>query len=158
MWCFVGAAGVAAVDQAIKAVVLVARPEFVVIPGFVAIRFATNTGAAFSLFRDFPGVLTAFGVLALVGLSAYVYRQRAAATWVDRVAFSLVLGGIAGNVIDRVRLGYVVDYVDVFIGDSHWPTFNLADSSLMIGLGLHVLTAWRQAGREARVPSPGAGQ
>jgi len=149
MWPFLGAAAIAAADQAIKLAVLAVQPHVTVIPGFFAISFATNTGAAFSLFRKFPGALTVLGIAILAGLIVYMLRRSATATRLVQTALALLVGGAAGNLIDRVRLGYVVDYLDVFVGTYHWPTFNLADSTLNIGA---VLLAWAWL-RGAAAPS-----
>lgn len=154
-WPLVGAVAIAAADQAIKSVVLTAQPHVTVIPGFFAISLATNTGAAFSLFREFPRILTVSGILVLAGLLGYLWQQAGAATRLERTAVSLLMGGAMGNLIDRLRLGYVVDYLDVFVGDDHWPTFNLADSAVSTGIACLVLVMLR--GRLAALDRPPAG-
>ena len=69
----------------------------------------------------------------------YFYRAfRGRGTWIH-VVLGAILGGTLGNLTDRLRYGYVVDFVSVGIGDIRWPTFNVADSSLVIGIGLLVL-------------------
>lgn len=153
MWPFMGAAAIALADQGIKLAVLSARPQLTVIPGFFAISFATNTGAAFSLFRQLPGVLTVLGAVILAGLAVYVVRSGPTTTPLARIALALLIGGAAGNLIDRVRLGYVVDYLDVFVGRYHWPTFNLADSAVTIGAGLLVLASFRGRPAPGTIPS-----
>jgi len=67
----------------------------------------------------------------------------------------LLMGGAMGNLIERLRLGYVVDYLDLFVGDYHWPTFNLADSALSTGIACLVLAMLR--GRPAGLERPPAG-
>jgi signal peptidase II len=140
---FIGATAIAVADQAIKLAILAAQPHVTMIPGFFAIRFATNTGAAFSLFREFPGALTILGFGVLAGLVVYALRSAATATVLARVVLALFMGGAVGNLIDRVRLGYVVDYLDVFVGDYHWPMFNLADSAISIGAAIVLFASFR---------------
>jgi signal peptidase II len=154
-WPLVGAVAIPAADQAIKSVVLTAQPHVTVIPGFFAISFATNTGAAFSLFREFPRILTVGGILVLAGLSGYLWQQAGTATRLERTAVSLLMGGAMENLIDRLRLGYVVDYLDVVVGDYHWPTFNLADSAVSTGIACLVLVMLN--GRLAALDRPPAG-
>jgi len=151
MWPFIGAAAIALADQGIKLAILSARPQFTVIPGF----FATNTGAAFSLFRQFPGLLTVLGAAILAGLAVPVMRSATNTTPLARTTLALLIGGAAGNLIDRVRLGYVVDYLDVFVGRYHWPTFNLADSAVTIGAGILVLASFRRRPAPGTIPSGG---
>lgn len=130
-----GAALIAAVDQAVKLAVLALRPRISVIPGFFDLRFGTNTGAAFGLFQGFPLGVTVLGGVILVALLTYLARMAHVATPLERTGLALLLGGAIGNLVDRVRLGYVVDYLDLYLGQYHWPTFNLADSAISIGVG-----------------------
>ena len=134
VWPLVASCAVAGLDQAVKLMVLAVKPNLSVIPGFFSIRFARNTGAAFSLFAGFPGVLAAVGVAILAGLLFYLCNRGAAAPVPERIGLSLLIGGAVGNLVDRFRLGYVVDYLDVFVGNYHWPTFNLADSAVTLGV------------------------
>ena len=73
-------------------------------------------------------------------------------TPLERTALSLILGGAAGNLIDRFRLGYVVDYLDLYVGQYHWPAFNLADSAISIGAGCLVLASIRGRGVNPQEP------
>lgn len=107
------------------------------------IRLLHNTGAAFSFLSDAGGwqrwlfiVLAGLVSLAIVAWLWYLPRRgetRLAA------GLSLILGGAVGNVIDRIVYGYVVDFIDVFYGDWHWPAFNLADSAITVGAILVIL-------------------
>lgn len=154
VWLFLAAGLVAIADQAIKLLVLSTRPRLTVIPGFFAIVFATNTGAAFSILREFPGALTALGLVVLAGLAVHVLRRGSTFGRWERAGFALVMGGAAGNVADRLRLGYVVDYLDLFVGDYHWPAFNLADSALTSGVACLVIASFRgRAGDREREAS-----
>jgi signal peptidase II len=135
------AAGVLVADQLTKALV-VANLEFgareEVLGDVVQLWHVRNTGAAFSLF---PGatwlfVPMAIAALAMVGYLFSKYRGRV--LWLH-VVLGAIVGGTLGNLVDRVRHGYVVDFVSVGVGDLRWPTFNVADSSLVIGIGLLVI-------------------
>lgn len=97
--------------------------------GFFRFTFVRNDGTAFGLFQDNGTLLTVVS-LAAVGLIVYFYREAAMASWFTRVALGLQLGGAAGNIIDRFRHGYVVDFIDV----GAWPIFNIADSAIMTGI------------------------
>jgi signal peptidase II len=110
------------------------------IPDFVQLVHVRNTGAAFGIGANADSQLVPWLLnLGAIGVFFVVvaYAFRAAAT--DRVlqtGLHLILGGAIGNLIDRFRLGYVVDFVDVFVKSHHWPAFNVADSAICIGIGL----------------------
>jgi signal peptidase II len=99
------------------------------IDGFMRFTFVRNDGTAFGLFQD-NGTLLTFVSIGAVALIVYFYREAAMASWFTRVALGLQLGGALGNVIDRLRHGYVVDFIDV----GPWPIFNIADSAIMTGI------------------------
>jgi signal peptidase II len=128
-------------DQLTKAIVaanLGVGESVPVIGDLVRIWHVRNTGAAFSLL---PGALWLFlpvTVIAL-GMVAWFHRSlRGRTLWVQ-VILGMVLAGTLGNLTDRVRQGYVVDFVSVGFGDVRFPTFNVADSSLVVGIALLVL-------------------
>jgi len=134
------AAGVIVIDQITKALVRAFVPVFVsitVIPNLVDITHVLNTGVAFGLLNEydvpFKAALTAG--LALVALGGIVYYARHVRPeeWLARVGLSLILGGAIGNLIDRMWLGHVVDFVDVYWGTWHFWAFNVADASISIG-------------------------
>jgi signal peptidase II len=111
-----------------------------VIPNFFQIVHVRNTGAAFGLGANASSKLVP--LLLNVGAVAVfcvvvVYAIRSAVT--DRVlqtGLHLILGGAIGNLVDRFRFGYVVDFLDVYVGRHHWPAFNVADSAICIGIAL----------------------
>jgi signal peptidase II len=119
----------------------------VVIPGFVDFTHVRNTGAAFGLLNsvDFPGKPVVIAMVALVALlvMATYSAQLPAAHRLARTGLALVLGGAAGNLIDRVRQGDVVDYVDAYWGGWHFWAFNVADAAITIGVILIVLDLLR---------------
>jgi signal peptidase II len=141
--------GVYMVDQASKAwaVSRLRHGESVtVIRRFFYLAYAENTGIAFGQLQgwgDFGRwVLAALAALAVVGVLVYFVRTPRAD---DRTlgACALLLAGIAGNLTDRVRLGHVVDFIEVHLGPYQWPTFNVADSAICVGailLALEVIT------------------
>lgn len=111
-----------------------------VIPNFFQLVHVRNTGAAFGLGANASSKLVP--ILLNVGAIAVfcvvvVYALRTAVT--DRVlqtGLHLILGGAIGNLLDRFRFGYVVDFLDVYVGRYHWPAFNVADSAICIGIVL----------------------
>lgn len=118
---------------------------------FLKFSLAFNTGAAFSFLSDAGGWQNLFfvGVAFVISVVIlFMIRRLGANDTQVAVALTLVLGGAAGNVIDRVRFGYVVDFIDVYYRAWHWPTFNVADSAITIGAVLLVMDAlgitWRR--------------
>ena len=115
----------------------------IVIPGFFNLVHVGNTGAAWSLFSGYPKALAALGIMALLLL--YFFRNALQlklphSQW----SFGLIIGGILGNLIDRFRLGHVTDFLDFHAAGWHFPSFNVADSAITIGVGLHILFSFRQ--------------
>ena len=132
------AAAIVAVDQLTKAVaewwLEVYRPV-PLLPG-LNLTLVYNEGAAFSLLSDAGGWQRWFFVLVTVVVVVVLLR------WLGRVsaqqrwtagALAAVLGGAVGNLIDRVATGRVVDFIDIYVGDWHWPAFNVADSAITVG-------------------------
>jgi signal peptidase II len=110
------------------------------IPDFLQLVHVRNTGAAFGIGANADSAIVPLLLnLGAIGVFFVVvaYAFRAAVT--DRIlqtGLHLILGGAIGNLIDRFRLHYVVDFVDVFVKSHHWPAFNVADSAICIGIGL----------------------
>ena len=99
--------------------------------GVLRLTHGTNTGSAFGLFPDQTAALVVASVIA-IGFLAYFYRAHALPRRLLRFAIALQLGGALGNLIDRVRAGAVVDFIDL----GWWPVFNLADSAIVVGIAL----------------------
>ncbi|MEK7747822.1 MAG: signal peptidase II [Nitrospirota bacterium] len=119
----------------------------IVIPHLFSLTYIRNPGAAFGLFADQSSLFRTifFSVVSLVALSfllTMVYQTEAADRW-QIIALSLLLGGAIGNLIDRVRLGEVIDFLDFHIRASHWPAFNVADSAITIGVSMLMLAMLR---------------
>ena len=111
----------------------------VISPVFNLVR-AWNTGVSFSMFNNYCslGVILLSGVaIVIVGFLFYWLKNETSR--LAQVALGMIIGGAVGNVIDRVRLGAVFDFLDFHIGESHWPAFNLADSFICIGAAILIL-------------------
>jgi signal peptidase II len=133
-------------DQITKALVRAQLPVYTsvtVVPGFVDFTHVPNTGAAFGLLSasDFPFktaliAMIATGAMVSVGLyAAKLARHQLLA----RTGLALIIGGAAGNLIDRITVGSVVDFVDVYWRTHHFWAFNVADSAISIGVGIMIL-------------------
>ena len=135
-------------DQATKLLICASldpADSIPLIPSVLHLTYVQNTGAAFGLWRGYRGVF----VLVSVIIAAWVFLellQRRDRRWPIPLGLSLVLGGALGNLVDRVRVGYVIDFLDVRV----WPVFNVADSAISVGVGLLLLSQtvfWRRRSR-----------
>jgi signal peptidase II len=118
-----------------------------VIPGFFDIVHSQNRGVAFGLMNDSTSawrtvVLIVFSAAALILVAGLLWRAARLDRW-TATGLALVLGGAAGNLFDRILWGRVTDFLEFYIGDLHWPTFNVADSCIVIGSGLLLLELLR---------------
>jgi signal peptidase II len=148
---FIISAAVVLIDRITKHIVVHQLPNgqaHSVIPGIFRITDVHNTGAAFSMFAETASpatvrnVLIAFSVIAVLILLAMLWRVGHTIT-VSSVALALILGGAFGNLYDRVRYHYVVDFLEVRIYHYHWPDFNAADSCIVIGACLLLIEIFR---------------
>lgn len=127
-------------DQVTKWVVVRHVPLYssrTVVPGFCNITHIRNKGAIFGFFSH-SGSGTVFLALVAASLIAlalviYYFIKTPAAEWGMKVALSLILAGALGNQIDRIGRGYVIDFLDLYVRNRHWPFFNVADSCISIG-------------------------
>jgi len=148
------AGAIVVADQVTKRLVLGSIPlhdTVPVIPSLLNLTFVQNTGAAFGFMNafDFPFktvVVTALALLALAAI-AYYARRYGSGTLAARAALALILGGAAGNLIDRATLGFVVDFVDVHWRGWHFWAFNVADAAITVGAILLILDMFG-AGRD----------
>ncbi|MDP8242893.1 MAG: signal peptidase II [Candidatus Hinthialibacter antarcticus] len=144
IWVAVIAVVIFALDQISKywAVMRLknARP-IVIIEDVFQFAYGENTGIAFGMFQNHGGWLHVVTPIAFAVLIYLIYKQFAESTMdvMYRLVFALLIGGALGNIIDRIRMGYVVDFIDVFIGTYNFPTFNIADSALTCGQILLIL-------------------
>jgi signal peptidase II len=135
--------GILVLDQATKVLVdktMAMHQSIDLIPNFVSLTYLRNTGAAFGFLAGARSSLRIvfFALISSVAIGCIVYlirgllpRQKALL-----VSLSLILGGAIGNLIDRLRLGEVIDFIDLHWYDIHWPAFNVADSAISIGVAL----------------------
>lgn len=107
------------------------RSTIEIIPGVLDFRFVRNTGSAFGLFQGQSAIISVLAIGAISFLALY-YLRHGRNDWLIALAIGLQIGGALGNVVDRFRYGYVVDFIDV----PRFPTFNVADSSITVGVAL----------------------
>ncbi len=112
---------------------------------FLRIVHITNKGAAFGMFSGLGN--TFFLVISFAAVGFIILYLSKLPKGIELYALSLILGGAIGNLIDRIMIGKVVDFIDVFVGTWHWPAFNVADSALTIGIFLFILANFRQTRR-----------
>lgn len=159
--------------------------ETTVVPGILNFKYAENPAAAFSMTGSLPTwfrrpFLLGVSTLACVGIAVWYLRMRRA-DWAIMTAFPMIIAGALGNLIDRARLAYVVDFIDMYVsgpasaaawlvrhfGTTHWPTYNIADMCIVGGAGLVILRTLRplpeenassESDGEAAVSPPASGQ
>jgi len=136
-------------DQVTKAVATASLEMWspVAVMPYFNFMLAHNTGAAFSFLADSGGwqrwffSFIAFAVS--IAIVVWIKKLKAEEKTMG-ISLALILGGAVGNLIDRVRFGYVVDFIDVYVGTAHWPAFNIADSSIFIGAAIMIVSSFRQ--------------
>lgn len=146
-------AAILGLDVLTKQLIIDAMPLYSsrpVIDGFFNLVHTRNTGIAFSMFADsVPFVrnvlIPMFSAAAVCFLAVYFWRV-GATTVRTNWALTLILSGAIANLYERLVFGYVVDFLDFYVGEYHWPAFNVADSSITIGAGLLLLDALLQPG------------
>ena len=133
------------VDQATKLWAtqsLRALMTITLVPGFFNLTYVRNTGIAFGMFAD-KGLLVGL-FIAILAVGAFFYMRSVNWTgWEPNLVGGCLCGGAAGNLLDRTRLGYVVDFFDVHLGRHHWPVFNVADSLICLAVGWIVVRQLR---------------
>lgn len=116
--------------------------ETIQLAPFFRLTYVRNQGAAFSFLSEAGGWQRWFFILLSIGASVmigiWLSRLGSAERW-QAAALALILGGALGNLIDRVAYGYVIDFLDFFYGNWHWPAFNIADSAITVGV---ILLLW----------------
>jgi signal peptidase II len=127
-----------------------------VVSGLLDMHYVQNTGAAWGILRGTGVWLIALSIAMLLVLISY-RRHFAPECATSRIAAGLLAGGIVGNLIDRIRLGYVVDFIDFYWRGHHFPAFNVADSAICIGVGLYMIMQLRETKARADEPDTGAG-
>jgi signal peptidase II len=118
------------------------HPPIVIIPNFLNLSYATNTGAAFSMFAGHTGLLAVFSGLISLVIAIWAWRLPPHEQGL-RIPLGLILGGALGNLIDRALLGYVIDFIDAHWFDAYrWPTFNIADSAVCVGMFILIVASF----------------
>lgn len=147
---------IVAIDQLTKWLVVQRLPlyeDVSLIPGLLSLQHVRNSGAVFGFLSgaSIPGKPYVFALMSALALGALTYYARTIPREerLPRFALSLVIGGAIGNLIDRVRFGYVVDFVKMYWDTHVWPNYNVADSAISIGLVLLVVDSFRPRSREA---------
>lgn len=144
-----------AADRVTKGVVVANVPlneAREVVDGWARIAHVRNTGAAFGLLPERTSILSLLSVLA-VAVILYYYRGLAAHSAPIAATLGMQLGGATGNLVDRIGQGYVVDFVDLGIPDGwRFWAFNVADSSIVVGIALVTLLLWLEERKEKRAP------
>ena len=133
-------------DQASKALVVERIPLYHALPvieGFFNLTHVHNAGGAFGFLAGQHPILRTVlflsaSVLAIGLVLVFHHRTAPGYPWLS-AAFALILGGALGNLADRLRMGSVIDFLDVYIGRYHWPAFNVADSAITVGIGIFVV-------------------
>ena len=151
-------AGIAIADQVTKLLVVTELgllQTVTVIPGLLNLTHVRNSGVAFGILNsaDFafkPALMAVFALGALVGVGLYATQLPLGHRWA-RAGLALILGGAAGNLLDRARQGYVVDFVDVYWRGWHFWAFNVADAAITVGVAILIVDLLRPAS-----PAPAA--
>ena len=151
------AAGVVLLDQATKLLVIALLQQWdqrVVIDGFFKLVHWGNTGAAWSMFHGNNRILAWVSIMAL-GILVWARKWFDLSQGLGQLAYGLVGGGIVGNLVDRIRVGHVIDFLYFYLRprgggrEVGFPAFNVADSAICVGVFLLLLLSWREDGRKA---------
>jgi signal peptidase II len=145
-------AAVALLDQATKLLVVMElglHETIEVVPGLLNLTHVRNSGVAFGFlnatsFAFKPALMAFLAFAALIGVALYTTQLSPHQKWA-RTALALILGGAAGNLVDRARQGYVVDFVDAYWGSWHFWAFNVADAAISVGVSMLILDLVRPA-------------
>lgn len=126
-----------------------------IIPRLLRFQYAENTGAAFSMFEQHPEILTIIACSLAVGVIAWSFFLPAGEQ-LSRLALGLVFGGAVGNIVDRFQHGFVVDFIQLhWDGRPLYPTFNIADSAICVGIGVFFIASWlayREQSKQSKEP------
>ena len=133
--------GVVAIDQLTKWMIsrsLSFYEEISVIPGLLKIIHIHNPGGAFGIFASHNGSIRTIMFIGIASIAMcgilYLYKNTPKEYPVFLIGLALIFGGALGNIIDRIRIGRVIDFIDFYIGSIHWPAFNVADSAITVGM------------------------
>jgi signal peptidase II len=151
------AGGILLLDQVTKIWILqlfanTSQTSLPLLGEWLRFSFATNTGAAFGLLPQQTWLFVAAAAI-VAPVIVYLGGTSAADPWPVSLSLGLMLGGSLGNLVDRIRLGHVVDFIDVGVGSWRWPSFNVADSAFVVGTILLIayVLLWPQTARPQEV-------
>lgn len=154
IWLF-GSSLVLVLDQASKSVMidLLSNPQQVIpVTSFFNLALGFNRGISFGLMNDLglwgPTVLSLLAVVIIGFLLVWLWK---AVNKIEGAAIALIIGGALGNLVDRVRVGAVTDFLDFFIGVYHWPAFNIADTGIFVGACLLFFQSYWNSGKTKQV-------
>ncbi|MFZ4484458.1 MAG: signal peptidase II [Chthoniobacterales bacterium] len=137
-------------DQLTKWATLVFIPlhhEIPIVPGLFNLVHVTNTGSAFGLMKGWFSFHVVFGAIMAGVIGWMLFRHDT--DRLTRFACAMILSGIFGNITDRLIHGHVVDFLDFYIGQNHWPAFNVADSAIVVSVAIFLWTSFRRPTAEA---------
>jgi len=144
MWVLLLSLVIVVLDQVTKVLVTCrfeVSESLPVIPGIFDLVYVRNPGAAWGMLGGFHALLIGLSLVVLVVLVVF-RRSFMADCAIHRAALGLMIGGIVGNLLDRIRLQYVVDFLDFHWNVHHFPAFNVADSAICVGVGLYILSSF----------------
>ena len=142
---YIGAVLIVLMDQVLKILIshqLLVLEEIKIIPQFFSLQYVQNTGAAFGIFENNPIFLAIISLVILVLLTKFLYHEENISKF-SIVGYSLLVGGLVGNLIDRIVHGFVIDYLSFNIFGYGFPVFNLADIGIVVGLGILIIDILR---------------
>jgi len=121
-------------DQLSKLWARANRPEIELLPGFLDLVYVENSGAIFGLFHNHTELFIVLGIVGSILILVFLYFFPPS-TSIGMVPFALILGGAVGNLIDRIRFGYVIDFIGIHLQERfYWPNFNVSDAALVVGI------------------------
>ena len=130
------------VSKYIVSRLLIVNESVMIIKNFFNITYVRNTGAAFSIFSGNTFLVMIVSFIIIIGIILYISKNKPS-NKIDKISYSLILGGAIGNFIDRIIYGYVRDFIEIDIFGWDYPIFNLADVFVVVGVILLVITTWR---------------
>ena len=122
-------------DQLLKIIVrsnISLNEEIFIIPKFFYLTYVNNTGGAFSIFSDNSYLLAMFGIIVLIGIYYFIRNKKI--SFFEEIVYGLLIGGIIGNIIDRLIFNSVTDYIGLIFGSYYYPIFNLADIGIVVSI------------------------
>jgi len=154
---------IVAIDQITKAYIdstMALHDSLTVLPGFFSITYVRNPGAAFGFLAGASPMFRSIFFLAItaaaIGLILYYIAKSQNDEPLLTFSLSLILSGAVGNFIDRIKIGEVIDFLDVYIGSHHWPAFNVADSAISVGAVILIVAMYRRSrsrGADPKTPA-----